>query len=201
MRQGFDAQMRLDCSSVPNVQLNLDCRDEIVPILAALKHIYGQPEVRDSILDAIAEDVNVTSSANRGRKGMDYWQILVLAAVRLGCNLDYDKLQDLAEQHRVLRQIMGIGDWDQQTTFDWRRIRDNITQVRPETIERINHLIVAEGHRLVPEASQTATAEPTRQSSQWLSTASGRNFHSSTRRPRPSVRTRYSAVICSAKSR
>ncbi len=74
---------------------------------------------------------------------MDYWQILVLAAVRLGCNLDYDKLQDLAEQHRALRQIMGIGDWDRQTTFDWRRIRDNITQVRPETVERINHLIVA----------------------------------------------------------
>ena len=135
MRQGFDAQGRLDCSSVPNVQLNLDCRDEIVPILAALKHIYSQPEVRDSILDAVAEDVNGTSSANRGRKGMDYWQILVLAAVRLGCNLDYDKLQDLAEQHRALRQIMGIGDWDQQTTFDWRRIRDNITQVRPGTIE------------------------------------------------------------------
>lgn len=159
MRQGFDAQMRLDCSSVQNVQLNLDCRDEIVPILAALKHIYSRPEVRNDILDAIAEDVNGTSNANRGRKGMDYWQILVLAAVRLGCNLDYDKLQDLAEQHRVLRQIMGIGDWDQQTTFDWRRIRDNITQVRPGTIERINHLIVAEGHRLVPEATQTVRAD------------------------------------------
>ena len=159
MRQGFDAQRRLDCSSVPNVQLNPDCRDEIVPILAALQHIYSQPELRDGILNAIAEDVNGSSSASRGRKGMDYWQILVLAAVRLGCNLDYDKLQDLAEQHRVLRQIMGIGDWDQQTSFDWRRIQDNITQVRPETIERINHLIVAEGHRLVPGASRTVRAD------------------------------------------
>ena len=46
-----------------------------------------------------------------GREGMDYWQILVLASVRLGCNLDYDKLQNLAEEHRALRQIMGIGDW------------------------------------------------------------------------------------------
>ena len=43
---------------------------------------------------------------------MDYWQVVVLAAVRLGCNLNFDKLQDLAEQHRALRQIMGIGDWD-----------------------------------------------------------------------------------------
>jgi hypothetical protein len=28
----------------------------------------------------------------------------------LGCNLDYDKLQDLAENHRSLRQIMGLGE-------------------------------------------------------------------------------------------
>jgi hypothetical protein len=47
-----------------------------------------------------------------------------LAAVRLGCNLDYDKLQDLAENHRSLRLIMGIGDWqDEEVDFDWRRSR------------------------------------------------------------------------------
>ncbi len=45
---------------------------------------------------------------------MDYWTILVLAAVRLGCNLDYDKLRDLAEQHRTLRLMMGLGDWQGQ---------------------------------------------------------------------------------------
>jgi hypothetical protein len=85
---------------------------------------------------------------------MDYWPILVLAAVRLGCDLDYDKLQDLAEQHRALREIMGIGELDDRGHFDWRRIRDNIARVRPQTIERINHLIVAQGHRLVPEAAR-----------------------------------------------
>src|SRR6185312_11286946 len=29
----------------------------------------------------------------------------------------------------------------------------------PETIERINHLIVAEGHRLVPEAAETVRGD------------------------------------------
>jgi hypothetical protein len=90
---------------------------------------------------------------------MDYWQILVLAAVRLGCNLNYDKLQDLAEQHRALRHIMGIGDWDKAVRFDWRRIQDNLTRIRAETIERINHQIVAEGHQLVPEAAETVRAD------------------------------------------
>lgn len=159
MRKAFDSQRRFDCRPVFDVQLNLDCRDEIVPILKALQHIYSQPKLRDRILRAIARDVSGTSNPKRGRQGMDYWEILVLAAVRLGCNLDYDKLQDLAEQHRALRQMMGIGDWDQQTTFDWRRIRDNVTLIRPETIQQINQLIVAEGHQLVPQAAETVRAD------------------------------------------
>lgn len=159
MRKAFDRQRRFDRQAVLDVQLNLNCRDEIIPILRALQHIYRQADVREAILRAIAEDVNRTSSRKRGRKGMDYWQILVLAAVRLGCNLDYDKLQDLAEQHRALRQIMGIGDWEEEATFDWRRIQDNLTKIRPETIERINHLVVAVGHELAPQAVETVRAD------------------------------------------
>ncbi len=164
MRKAFDPQRRLDCPSIPNVRLNLNCRTEIIPILRALQHIYSRPQVRDSILRAIARDVNGTSSAKRGRKGLDYWSILVLAAARLGCNLDYDQLQNLAENHRSLRQIMGIGDWQteekaEEDGFDWRRIHDNLTKLRPETIEKINQAIVAEGHRLEPAAARTVRGD------------------------------------------
>ena len=130
----------------------LNCRDEIIPILRALQQVYSQPQLRDEILDLVAQDVNDSSRTDRGREGLDYWQILVLASVRLGCNLDYDKLQDLAEQHRALRQIMGVGDWDEDINFSWRRIRDNVSLVKWETIEKVSHLIVSEGHRLEPDA-------------------------------------------------
>jgi hypothetical protein len=90
------------------------------------------------------KNVNRQNSAKRGRRGLDYWPILVLAAVRLRCNLDYDALQDLAENHAKLRQIMGVGGWDGQPSFDWRRIRDNLCLLRPETIQRISRAIVAE---------------------------------------------------------
>lgn len=159
MRKSFSIQQRFDSRGVLGVQLNLECRDEIIPILRALQHIYSQPKTRDAILDLIAEDVNQDSRDDVGREGMDYWQILVLAAVRLGCNLDYDKLQDLAEQHRNLRHIMGIGDWCEATDFGWRRIRDNICLLKPTTIEKISHLIVAEGHRLEPEAAKQSRAD------------------------------------------
>lgn len=159
MRKAFEQQQRFDCQGVANVQLNLNCRDEIVPILRALQHVYSEPSVRDDILRDIAGDVNPTSSTTCGREGMTYWQILVLAAVRLGCNLNYDRLQDLAEQHRALRQIMGIGDWSEHVVFDWRRIQDNLTKLRPETIEKISHRIVQLGHDLAPEAVEKVRAD------------------------------------------
>jgi hypothetical protein len=144
---------------VLDVKLNLECRDEMIPVLAALQDIYSEREVRDSILALVAEDVNGDTRNDCGREGMDYWQILVLAAVRSGCNLNYDKLHDLAEQHRALRHIMGVGDWDESTSFSWRRVRDNVCLIRPETIEQISHIIVQRGHALKPEAVKKTRAD------------------------------------------
>ena len=151
MRVAYQEQPRLDCPPVDAVPLNLNCRDEIIPILRALQHVYGQAQLRCEILELIGNDVNGDSSPDHGREGLSYWTIMVLAAVRLGCNFDYDKLQDLAEQHRTLRLIMGIGDWQDREDFDWRRIRDNLCLLQPATLEKINHLIVAAGHQLAPE--------------------------------------------------
>lgn len=163
MRKALDRQRRLDCPPVTEVLLNLNCRNETIPILRALQHIYSRPALRDSILRAIAGDVNGKSNARRGRPGLSYWEILVLAAARLGCNCDYDQLQDLAENHRALRQVMGIGDWEAEeqdkTKFDWRRIESNLNLLRPETIAHLNQVIIQEGHRLEPEAAQTVRGD------------------------------------------
>ena len=159
MRMRFNPQPRLDCPSIGEIQLNLNCRDEIIPILRALQHIYSDSKLRREILDLVGADVNCGTSNEHGRPGMDYWQITVLAAVRLGCNLDYDKLQDLAEQHRNLRLFMGIGDWQEEVDFDWRRIRDNLCHLRPETLTKINRLVVAAGHKLAPEAIKTVRGD------------------------------------------
>ncbi len=162
MRKAFDPQLRLDCPEVANVRLNVNCRHEIIPILRALQHIYDRPEVRDAILAAIGRDVNRTSDANLGRPGMSYWEIAVLAAAKLGCYCDYDRLSDLAQNHRTLRQIMGIGDWDDERDakkFDFRRIESNLELLSPATIKEINAAIVAEGHRLEPKAVETVRAD------------------------------------------
>src|SRR6516164_4788506 len=145
-------QQRLDCFPIAQVKLNLECRDEIVPILRALQHVYEDAAVRRELLQLVGKDVNQGTSRKHGRRGLNYWEIVVLAAARLGCNLDYDKLQDLAENHRSLRQIMGIGDWQEEVDFDWRRIEDNLLKLRPETLKKISALVVKAGHALEPGA-------------------------------------------------
>jgi transposase, IS5 family len=143
---------RLDSLPIVGVKLNLNCRDEIIPILRALQHVYADAELRSELLRLVGRDVNQGTSRKLGRRGLNYWEITVLAAARLGCNLDYDKLQDLAENHRSLRQIMGIGDWQEDIDFDWRRIEDNVTKLRPDTIKKISALVVQAGHELDPQA-------------------------------------------------
>mgnify|MGYP007106950433 CR=1 FL=1 len=54
---------------------------------------------------------------------------------------------------------MGIGLWDEETEFKWRRIRDNVCLLTPETIDRISQMIVAEGHDIVPQAVEKMRAD------------------------------------------
>ena len=159
MRKAFSRQLRFDVPSALNVELDFECRDEIIPVLRSLQHIYSCPQLRDACLKLVGQDVNVDSRDDCGREGLDYWEILVLGSARLGCNLDYDKLHDLAQNHRALRAIMGAGEWEATTSFSWRRIRDNVCLLKPATIQTISDLIVGEGHRLVPEAAEQTRAD------------------------------------------
>jgi len=150
---------RLDCLPISEVRLNLECRDEIIPILRSLQHVYGDDKSRRELLALVGKDISGDTNRKLGRRGLNYWEIVVLAAARLGCDLDYDKLQDLAENHRTLRQIMGIGNWDEAVDFDWRRIEDNVNKLQPETLKKINDLIVGAGHTLEPKAIESVRGD------------------------------------------
>ncbi len=161
MRKALPQQKRLDCSSVSDLVLNVNCRDEIIPILASLQHVYANLRLREQVTDLIESDVTSKCRSDRGRPGMDYWQILVLAAVRLGCNYNYDHLQNLAEEHRSLRCMMRVGEWSDEQNFSWRTIRNNIQLLQSETIDAISHAIVEAGYELDPDAVKTQRADST----------------------------------------
>jgi transposase, IS5 family len=159
VRKHYQQQYRFDNSPIANVTLNLECRDEIVPILLALQYLYNDTKLRRKAVQLIAADLNENSRRDVGRPGMDDWHVVVLAAVRLGCNFDYDKLQDQVENHRALRGIMGIGEWEDVDGFTFRRIRDTLCQIKPVTLSKINELVVQAGHTLQPDAASSVRAD------------------------------------------
>ena len=159
VRKPYESQHRFDCSPIAQVTLNFECRDEVIPVLAGLQHLYTDAKLRHKVVNLVAADLNEGSRRDVGRPGMDDWQVVVLAAVRLGCNYDYDKLQDQVENHRALRNIMGIGEWEDTDGFSQRRIRDTLCRLKPETISKLNQAIVAEGQAIHGDARQSVRAD------------------------------------------
>jgi len=159
VRKPYDTQYRFDSSPIAQVQLNLECRDELIPLLAGLQYIYTDNELRRQVVKLVANDVNNDSRRDVGRPGMDDWQVVVLAAVRLGCNYDYDKLQDQVENHCSLRRIMGFCDWDFNDGFSFRRIRDTLCLLTTDTISKLNEVIVVAGQKLHGDAAGRVRAD------------------------------------------
>src|SRR4051812_1452985 len=102
MRTLFPRNYQTQTTSIDHVSFQLHCRHELIPILVALQYIYSRTQVCQQLLQLIQQDVNNNTNPSHGRTGLSYWEILVFAAVRLGSDLDYDALQDLAENHRTL---------------------------------------------------------------------------------------------------
>lgn len=159
VRKAYQSQHRFDCSPIAQVELNLDCRDEMIPILAGLQHLYTDSNLRNKVVKLVGQDLNKESRRDIGRPGMDDWQVVVLAAVRLGCEYDYDKLQDQVENHRALRGIMGIGEWEKGEGFGNRRIRDTLCQLDSDTIAKLNEAIVTAGQEIHGTASESVRAD------------------------------------------
>jgi len=69
---------------------------------------------------------------------MDLWKIFVLGTIRLNCKWDYDKLQEIANNHITLRRILGHGLLDMDTRYPRQTLCDNIRWFTPEILDKIN---------------------------------------------------------------
>jgi IS5 family transposase len=151
MREGFRMQLPIGYTNISEVELKVTSRRELTAILRALQHIYSRPDICHRILSLIEADIVNGQDVRNGRQGLRYWEALVLASVRLGTNLDYDALEDLAKDHRRLREIMGLS-FIEETKFSRSRLQENLSKLSPETIREISKLVFQLGDELEPEA-------------------------------------------------
>jgi len=161
MRKVIEPQMQLGEQAISNIQLDLKSRDDIPQILRGLQHIFTTPEVREpvfSILEEILvereEGDNEKVNPNNGRPGMSQWVILVLGVLRLGLNADYDRVQELANQHNTIRQMLGHSDWMDDTHYELQTLKDNLRLFTPDILDRINQEVVRAGHQALKKSQE-----------------------------------------------
>jgi hypothetical protein len=154
MRKRFEQQRKLGVISISEVKLPLKSRDELPPILMALQHIYVTPELNEEVF-RILETKVMNGKKKTGRYGMDLWHILVLSVVRLGLDANYDRLEDFANHHKLIRQILGVETtFGEAKVFSMQSIKDNISLLDEETIRQINEVVISSGHQLVKKKDE-----------------------------------------------
>lgn len=159
MRHSFIPQMSLGAIPISQVEFDIFSRHEMVPILMALQYLYtNRVTAVQRICELIRNDIIDKQDETIGCTGLSYWEILVLASVRLGCNLDYDQLSDLADNHAKVRQMMGLGYFDTKR-YPRSTINGNMTGLSIETIDAITDIIVEVGHRFCPNALDKVRAD------------------------------------------
>lgn len=152
MRIVHDPQSRLGLAGIADLVFDPKSRDDIDPLLRGLQHLYTTPDLRERVFAILAEvlpdqaDKQGKASPHTGRPGMAQWNSLVLGVLRLGLNADYDRLQNLANQHKNIRQMLGHGDWDDVTYYALQTLKDNLRLFTPELLDRINREVVGAGH-------------------------------------------------------
>lgn len=150
--------MQIGQTDIANIPIDVTSRDDIPLILLGLQHIYKTEPLRKAVF-AILEEVipykmvddaagQVAVATDKGRPGMDQWSILVLGTLRLGLNADYDRIQELANQHRTLRMMLGHGLFDADKDYRLQTLKDNLKLFTPDIMARINAEVIRAGHRL-----------------------------------------------------
>lgn len=149
MRRVINSQLRIGETPIGNIKFDLKSRDEITKLLIGLQYIYTKDELREAVFDILENMTPDGVNPYTGRTGMDYWKVLILGSIRLGCNWDYDKLKEIADNHNRLRQMLGhsIIDFDDQ--YPLQTIKDNIRLFTPEVLDRISKIVVKFGQSLL----------------------------------------------------
>ena len=154
MRQVKNPQYKLGEIPISKIKIDLKSRDDIPPLLLGLQYIYTDLELRKrvfSLLEEVMGDIN----CKNGRPGMELWKILVFGVLRLNLNWDYDRLLEMANNHRTIREMLGHNWLDDDHKYKLQTLKDNVSLLTPEILDKIDHAVVEAGHNIVKKKMMT----------------------------------------------
>jgi len=90
-----------------------------------VQHLYQDPSLRAKLFQLLESEIAPKIDKRVGRPGMTLWSIFVCGVIRLDLNIDYDRLQELVNQHITLRQMLGHGLFD-PSSYHYQTLKDNV---------------------------------------------------------------------------
>ena len=146
MRQTRKPQLALGEARIEDIKLDRKSRDDIPAVLLGLQHLYSHEETREKLFSLLEEHILPGTNRNVGRPGMELWRILVMGVLKQGLGCDFDRLHELVNQHRTVREFLGHGAFSQDDTYELQTIIDNVYLLTPELLSEIGQLVVESGH-------------------------------------------------------
>jgi hypothetical protein len=156
MRQRFELQLKIGQTPISKIYINPKYRHPLDQLIAALKEIYCNDEYNSRVF-SIIEKYLPSVDRNNGRPGMNLWTIFVFGQVRMCLDASYSTLHNLSNNHRQLRQLIGIENefGIEPFTFEYQNIYDNISKLDNTMLSELNDVIVEFGHREVFKKKET----------------------------------------------
>lgn len=148
MRKRFDQQLSIGRILIKDAEITTAKRSGSLPgLCAALKEIFITPQWNEKVFEVL-EDKIYSQNNKTGRPGMDLWHIFLLSQVRLCQNISYDDLHDLANNHTMIRQIMGVESTSgfERQYFSYQNIIDNVSLLDDMSVRQLNAIVVELGH-------------------------------------------------------
>jgi len=155
MRYVENPQLVLGEDKIARIQFDPRSRDDIPQLLMGLQHLYLTPSLREQVFAILETAIPPHVDPSNGRPGMELWKVLVLGSLRLSLNCDYDRVHELANNHKTLRQMLGHGWLDEECQYSLQTIKDNVRLLTPEILDQINQVVIKAGHRALKKVPQT----------------------------------------------
>ncbi len=149
MRKIQPIQLQLGEVDIKSIQFDPMSRDDIPQILRGLQYLYSDEQTREEIFQALAALIPQKVNIDNGRPGMHLWKILVMGVLRLNLNWDYDRLLEMVNNHRTIREMLGHGIRDQAEPYKLQTLKDNISLFTPDVLDNINQIVITSGHKLL----------------------------------------------------
>ena len=140
MRTVIDLRRPLGSIPIEDIKPDAKSRDDTPVLPVGVQAVYRDDALRNELFALLEKHILPNRRRDTGRPGMDLWAVLVMGVLKQGLRCDYDRLQDQADGHVKIRQMLGHSNLD-ESEYEIQNIRDNVELMTPELLREVGRLI------------------------------------------------------------